>query len=81
MDIIPSLKPKASWPTCISNTIYKFLDVLINDLPKHVLHSCNVDHKIEVVPRSTPPSKSPYWLNINIRAQSLNKQFDGTKIH
>jgi hypothetical protein len=81
MDIIPSLKPKVSWPICISNTIYKFLDVLINNLPKHLLDSCNVDHKIEVVPRSTPPSKSPYRLNINIRAQSLNKQLNGTTIH
>jgi hypothetical protein len=48
------------WPTCISNTIYNFLDVLTNDLPKHLLLSCNVDHKIDVVPKSTPPSKSPY---------------------
>jgi hypothetical protein len=57
---MPNLKPKVFWPTCISNTIYKFLDIVIDDLPKHLLPSCNVDHKIEVVPRSVPPSISPY---------------------
>jgi hypothetical protein len=39
-----------SWPTCISNTINKFLDVLMNDLFKHLSPFHNVDHKIEVVP-------------------------------
>ncbi len=51
-----------SWPTCISNIINKFLDVLMDELPKHLLLSCNVDHKIEVVLKLTPPFKSPYWL-------------------
>ncbi len=50
--------------TCISNTINKFLDVLIDDLPKHLPLYHNVDHKIEVVPRLTPSSKPPYHLNI-----------------
>jgi hypothetical protein len=52
-----------SWPTCISNIINKFLDILIDDLLKHLFHFCDVDHKIEVVLGSAPPSKSPYWLN------------------
>ncbi len=62
-----SAKSKAkgvkSWPTCISNTINKFLDVLMDDLPKHLPPHHNVDHKIEVVPGLAPPSKSPYQLN------------------
>ncbi len=62
-----SAKSKAKgakfWPTCISNTINKFLDILMDDLPKHLPHFCNVNHKIEVVPGLTPPSKSPYQLN------------------
>jgi hypothetical protein len=58
-----SAKSKAkgakSWPTCISNIINNFFGVLTNELPKHQ-PPCNVNHKIEVVPRSTPLSKSPY---------------------
>jgi len=51
------------WPNYISNTINKFLDILTNELLKRLLHFCNVDHKIEVVPRLAPSSKSPYQLN------------------
>jgi len=51
------------WPTCISNTINKFLDVLMGNLPKHLPPSHNVDQKIKVVPGLRPPSKSPYQLN------------------
>jgi hypothetical protein len=56
-------KGTKSWPTYISNIINKFLDILTNELFKHLPHFCNVDHKIEVVPRSVPPFKSPYMLN------------------
>ncbi len=52
-----------SWPTYISSIINKFLDILTNKFPKHLPHFHNVDHKIEVVPRSVPPSKSPFMLN------------------
>ncbi len=53
-------KEAKSWPTCISNTINKVLDILTNNLPKHLPPSRNLDHKIEVVHRLTPPSKSLY---------------------
>jgi hypothetical protein len=53
-------KGAKSWPICISNTINKFLDILIDDLPKHLPLFHNVDHKIKVVPKSAPPFKSPY---------------------
>ncbi len=39
------------WLTCISNTINKFFDVLMDKLPKHLPPSYSVDHKIKVVPR------------------------------
>jgi hypothetical protein len=56
-------KGAKSWPNCISNTINKFYDVLTNELFKHLPFFHNVDHNIEVVPRSAPPSKSPYQFN------------------
>jgi hypothetical protein len=56
-------KGAKSWPTCISNTINKNFDILINELLKHLPPSHNVDHKIEVVPKPTPPFKLPYQLN------------------
>jgi hypothetical protein len=40
------------WPTCISNTINKFLDILTDELLKHLPPFHNVNHNIEVVPRS-----------------------------
>jgi hypothetical protein len=56
-------KRDKSWLTCISNLINKFLDVLMNKLPKHLLLFRSVDHKIEVVPRLAPLFKWPYWFN------------------
>jgi hypothetical protein len=53
-------KGAKSLPTCISDTINKFLDILMDDFPKHLLRSRNVDHKIKVVPRFAPPFKAPY---------------------
>jgi hypothetical protein len=50
-------------PTCNSNTINKFLDVLIDEFLKHFPLFHDVDHKNEVVIGFTPPSKSPYQLN------------------
>jgi hypothetical protein len=49
--------------TCISNTINKFLDILIDDFHKHLPFYRNVDHKIKVMPRLAPSSKPPYQLN------------------
>jgi hypothetical protein len=48
------------WPSYISNTINRFLDVLTYEFPKHLPHFHNVDHKIEMVLGSAPPFKSPY---------------------
>jgi hypothetical protein len=37
-------KGAKSWPTCICNTINKILDILMDDLPKHLPPFHNVDH-------------------------------------
>jgi len=64
MNLVPSLKSKglSLGLLVFPNKINKFLNVLMDELPKHLLLSCNVDHKIEVVFRLAPPFKSPYWL-------------------
>jgi hypothetical protein len=56
------IKRVKSWPPYISNIINKFLDILVDKLLKHLSLLCNVDHKIKVVLRSTPPFKLPYRL-------------------
>jgi hypothetical protein len=74
-----SAKSKAkrvkSWPTCISNTINKILDILMDDLPKHLPLFHNVDHKIKVVPGLAPPFKSPYQ-HIKKELQELKVQIN-----
>jgi hypothetical protein len=50
------------YPFCISKVINKILDILTNDLPTILPPNKDVDHKIEVHPRSTPPTKTPYKL-------------------
>jgi hypothetical protein len=53
-------KGAKSWPSCIFDTINKFLDVITDEFPKHLLLSCIVDHKIEVMFGLMPPFNSPY---------------------
>jgi hypothetical protein len=65
-------KRAKSWPTCISNTINKLFDILINEFLKHLPPSHNVDHKIEAVPRPTPPFKLPY--------QIIKKNYNSSKL-
>jgi hypothetical protein len=43
--------------------IQKFKDVLTKELPNELPPKREVDHKIEVVPGSEPPSKAPYRLD------------------
>jgi hypothetical protein len=54
-----SAKSKAKgvkfWPTCISNTINTFLDVLTYEFLKHLFPFHDVDHKNEMVLGFTPP--------------------------
>jgi hypothetical protein len=50
-------------PTFILDSFNKILKVLIDELPDALPPYREVDHKIEVVPRSAPLSKTPYILN------------------
>ena len=50
-------------PRHISKVLGKYKDVLTNELSQELLPKREVDHKIEVIPRSEPPSKAPYQLN------------------
>ena len=47
----------------IREVLGKYKDVLTNELPQELPPKREVDHKIEVIPRSEPPSKAPYQLN------------------
>ncbi len=56
-------KRAKSWPIYNSNITNKFLDILMDKLPKNLPPSHNVDHKIEMVPWSRSSFMSPYRLN------------------
>ena len=44
----------------ISRLLSKYKDVFPNELPKGLPPKRNVDHKIEVIPSETPPTR-PYF--------------------
>ena len=52
-----------STPMCVTNVLEKFRDVITAELPKELPQKREVDHKIELLPGSIPPSKAPYRLN------------------
>jgi hypothetical protein len=47
----------------IREVLAKYKDVLTNELSQELPPKREVDHKIEVIPGSEPPSKAPYRLN------------------
>ena len=47
----------------ICKVLVRYKDVLTNKLPKELPPTREVDHKIEMIPGSEPPSKAPYRLN------------------
>ncbi len=49
--------------TCISNMRNKILNVLIDEIPIKLPPCHDVDHKIEVMSRSTPPFRALYKVN------------------
>jgi hypothetical protein len=49
---------------CIMDSLNKISDVLTNELLDAIPPCKEVDHKIEVVFRITPPPKAPYRLNL-----------------
>ncbi len=62
-------------PFCILEVINKFLDILMDNLPTILLPSKDVNHKIEVHPRSTSPTRAPYRLNQKM-FEELKKQIN-----
>ena len=50
-------------PRHIREVLGKYKDVFTNELPQELPPKRKVDHKIEVIPGSEPPSKAPYQLN------------------
>ncbi|KAL3688559.1 hypothetical protein R1sor_014868 [Riccia sorocarpa] len=57
----------------LQRVLNEFADVLTNELPTELPPRRGVDHKIEVVPGSEPPSKAPYRLN-QVYLLELKKQ-------
>jgi hypothetical protein len=50
-------------PKHIHDVLGRYKDVLTNELPQELPPTREVNHKIEVVSGSEPPSKAPYRLN------------------
>jgi hypothetical protein len=53
-------KTDGPFPKHIRDVLGRYKDVLINELSQELPPMREVDHKIEVVPGSEPPSKAPY---------------------
>ena len=59
----------------LSEFLYKYQDVITNELHRELPPKRVVDHKLELVPRAEPRSKAPYRLN-QIELQELKRQLN-----
>jgi hypothetical protein len=59
----------------VSKVLEKYKDVITDELTKHLPPKRAVDHKIDLVPGTEPPSKAPYWLN-QAELQELKRQLN-----
>jgi iron-sulfur cluster repair protein YtfE (RIC family) len=59
----------------IRKILERYKDVLTNKLSQELSSTREVDHKIEVISGSEPPSKTPYRLNQK-KLLELNKHFN-----
>ena len=50
-------------PKCVEDVLKRYQEVMPEDLPNELPPRREVDHKIEVKPRTKLPSKAPYWLS------------------
>jgi hypothetical protein len=57
------LKVVGQLPKSIFDSLNKILNILMNESPNFLPPYRAFDHKVKVVPQSTPPSKAPYRLN------------------
>ncbi|KAL3675441.1 hypothetical protein R1sor_025389 [Riccia sorocarpa] len=58
----PSEKLDGQISEYLENVVKEFMDVFPEDLPAGLPPKRRIDHKIEVMPGSTPPCKAPYRL-------------------
>lgn len=49
--------------SCVDEVLARYADMLRDELPDSLPPVPDVDHKIELVPGTVPPSKPPYRLN------------------
>jgi len=47
-------------PSCVSEIIKKYKDVLTKELSNELPPNCKIDHKIEIILGLEPPSKALY---------------------
>ncbi|KAL3701254.1 hypothetical protein R1sor_019276 [Riccia sorocarpa] len=52
-------------PEYLRSVVHNFMDVFPEDLPAGLPPKRRIDHKIEVIPGSTPPCKAPYRLALH----------------
>ncbi|KAL3678999.1 hypothetical protein R1sor_021955 [Riccia sorocarpa] len=71
--VLESGERKAANPVGLHDLLNAFSDVLTYHLPDELPIHRDVDHKIEVIPGSDPPSKVPYRLN-QVELLELKKQ-------
>jgi hypothetical protein len=50
-------------PEQLLELLEEFGDVMPLELPRTLLPKCAVDHKIELLPGSTPPAQAPYRMS------------------
>ena len=62
-------------PKCVEDVLKRYQDVMPEDLPNELPPRREVDHKIEVKPRTEPPSKAPYRLSQK-ELEELKSQLD-----
>ena len=62
-------------PKCIQDVLKRYQNVMPEDLPNELPPRRKVDHKIEMKPRTEPPSKAPYCLSQK-ELEELKSQLD-----
>jgi hypothetical protein len=68
MRVLDEFEPKeatnlVSSPKCIKRILDEFLDVMPEKLPDELSPRRRIDHAIEVMSRSAPPTKAPYQMS------------------
>ena len=62
-------------PKKIASVLQQFADVMLPQLPKELPPRRAIDHRIELVPGTKPPSQAPYRM-LPIELANLRKQLE-----